>query len=205
MPPPPWYSTATAAEPWSTTPVRARSPLLLLAVPCTSLSPVQPLPRDWTTNMVRTRGGHRYRPRVMFSTPEMEDAGTSKAVDAHSLDLSVDTQPALAPAAIPKEPQASEPPFRRYQTRVGLRPLLWCLRDDTRGPDPPSGPGHQARRSLRDLGLSLHLRRLMRVHCLCYHRPRGSGALYSSAIRFRGTWICVQGTFMGSHITTYQH
>ena len=45
----------------------------------------------------------------------MEDTGTSGAADAHSPDLPVDTQPALAPAAIPKEPQA----FRRYQTRMG--------------------------------------------------------------------------------------
>ena len=71
--------------------------------------------------MVRTRGGLRYKPRVRFSTPEREDAGTSRDVDAHSLDLPVDTQPALAPAAIPEEPQASEPPSRRYQTRVGPR------------------------------------------------------------------------------------
>ena len=71
--------------------------------------------------MVRTRGGHCYRPRVRFSAPEMEDAGTSRAADAHSQDLFVDAQPALAPAAIAEEPQASEPPSRRYQTRVGPR------------------------------------------------------------------------------------
>ena len=71
--------------------------------------------------MVRTRGGYRYRPRVRFSTPEMEDASTSRAADAHSPDLPIDTQPALAPTAIPEEPQASEPPSRRYQTRVGPR------------------------------------------------------------------------------------
>ena len=69
--------------------------------------------------MVRTRGGHRYRPRVRFSTPERGDAGTSRAADAHSPDLSAETQPALVPAAMPEEPQASEPPSRRYQTRVG--------------------------------------------------------------------------------------
>ena len=69
--------------------------------------------------MVRTRGGHRYRPRVRFSTPEREVAGTSRAADARSPDLSAETQPALAPIAIPEEPQASEPPSRRYQTRVG--------------------------------------------------------------------------------------
>ena len=31
------------------------------------------------------------------------------------------------------------------------RPLFWCLRDDAGGHDPLSGPGHQARGSLRDL------------------------------------------------------
>ena len=67
--------------------------------------------------MVRTRGGHRYRPRVRFSTPEIEDAGTSRAADAHSPDLPADTQPALAPTAIPEEPQA----FWRYQIRMGPR------------------------------------------------------------------------------------
>ena len=59
--------------------------------------------------MVRTRGGYRYKPRVRFSTLEMEDAGTSKAADAHSSDLPVDTQHALAPTTIPEEPQASGP------------------------------------------------------------------------------------------------
>ena len=60
--------------------------------------------------MVRTRGGHRFRLRVRFSTPERDGADTSKATDAHSPDLSIETQPALAPAAIPEEPQASKPP-----------------------------------------------------------------------------------------------
>ena len=62
--------------------------------------------------MVRTRGGHRYRPRVRFSTPERGDVGTSWAADAHSPDLPAETQPTLAPAAIPEEPRASEPPSR---------------------------------------------------------------------------------------------
>ena len=47
----------------------------------------------------------------------MEDTGTSGAADAHSPDLPADTQLALAPTAIPEEPQA----FRRYQTRMGPR------------------------------------------------------------------------------------
>ena len=67
--------------------------------------------------MVRTHGGSRYRPRVRFSTPEMEDPGTFGAAGAHSPDLPAVTQPALAPAAIPEEPQG----FRCYQTRMGPR------------------------------------------------------------------------------------
>ena len=67
--------------------------------------------------MVRTRGGSLYRPRVRFSTPEMEDPGTSGAVSAHSPDLPTVTQPTLAPAAIHEEPQG----FRRYQTTMGPR------------------------------------------------------------------------------------
>ena len=65
--------------------------------------------------MVRTRGGSRYRPRVRFNTPEMEESGTSAAASAHSLDLHADTQPAFAPAAIPEDLQG----FWRYQTRMG--------------------------------------------------------------------------------------
>ena len=69
--------------------------------------------------MVRTRGGHRYRPRVWFSTPERDGAVTSKAADANSLDQAVETPPTLAPTAISEEAQALEPPSRRYQIRVG--------------------------------------------------------------------------------------
>ena len=80
----------------------------------------------------------------------MEDAGTSKAADAHSPDLPVETQPALAPAAIPEEPQASEPPSRRYQTRVGLRaPSPVPQRQRRRAPPSKrartSGPGESSR------------------------------------------------------------
>ena len=100
--------------------------------------------------MVRTREGHRYKPRVRFNTPERDDAGTSRAVDAHSPDLSVKTQPALAPAAIPEEPQASEPPSQRYQTRVGPRaPSLVHQRRHRRAPSSKqaqtSGPGESSR------------------------------------------------------------
>ena len=71
--------------------------------------------------MVRTRGGHRYRPRVLFSTPERDGTGTSRATNAHSLDQAAETPPTLAPTAISEEAQAPEPPSRRYQTKVGPR------------------------------------------------------------------------------------
>ena len=67
--------------------------------------------------MVRTWGGSHYRPRVRFSTPEMEDLETFGAAGAHSLDLPAVAQPTLAPEAVPEEPQG----FRRYQTRMGPR------------------------------------------------------------------------------------
>ena len=67
--------------------------------------------------MVRTLGGSRFRPRVRFSTPELEDTGTSGAAGSHSPDLPAVTQPTLAPTAKLEEPQE----FRRYKTRMGLR------------------------------------------------------------------------------------
>ena len=54
--------------------------------------------------MVCTRGGYRFRPRVTFNTPEMEEPGTSAAAGVHSPDLPAVTQPAVAPAAVPEEP-----------------------------------------------------------------------------------------------------
>ena len=71
--------------------------------------------------MVRTRGGHRYRPRVRFSTPERDEVGTSRAADAHSPEQAAQTPITLPPAAISEEVQALEPPSRQYQTRVGPR------------------------------------------------------------------------------------
>ena len=47
----------------------------------------------------------------------MEDPDTSEAAGAHSPDPPAVTQPTLAPAIIPEEPQG----FRRYQTRMGPR------------------------------------------------------------------------------------
>ena len=100
--------------------------------------------------MVRTHGGHRYRPRVRFSTPERDDAGTSRAAEAHSPDQAVGTPLALAPAAVPEEVQASEPPSRRYQTRVGPRALSPVHLRPRRRASPSkractSGPGESLR------------------------------------------------------------
>ena len=100
--------------------------------------------------MVRTRGGHRYRPRVRFSTPERDGAGTSRAADAHSPDQAAETPPTLAPAAISEEAQAPEPPSRRYQTKVGPRaPSPVHPRPRRRAPPSKlartSGPGESSR------------------------------------------------------------
>ena len=96
--------------------------------------------------MVRTQGGYRFRPRVRFSTPEMEEPGISAAAGAHSPDLPAVVQPTLAPAAIPEEPQG----FRRYQTRMGPRapsPMPQRRRRRTRLSKRArtSGPGESSR------------------------------------------------------------
>ena len=57
-----------------------------------------------TSDMVRTRGRSRLRPRVRFSTPEHEEQAPIPAV-----------VPEPVPEAVPEEPQG----FRRYQTRMG--------------------------------------------------------------------------------------
>ena len=132
--------------------------------------------------MVRTRGGSRYRPRVRFSTPELQDPGTFGAAGAHSPDLPTVTQPTLGPATIPEEPQR----FRLYHTKMGPRapspvPQRRCRRarrskwartsgsgESTRsGPEPSPPP--------TDEGSSPS-----------FHRPRGSGAPCSPTTRF---WV----------------
>ena len=69
------------------------------------------------TDMVRTRGGSHYRPRDRFSIQDTEDPDTIGAARAHSPNLPAVEQPAIAPVAVPEEPQG----FRRYQTRMGPR------------------------------------------------------------------------------------
>ena len=128
--------------------------------------------------MVRTRGGSHYRPRVRFSTQEMDDPDTTGAACAHSLDLPVVEQPAVAPVSVLEKPQG----FRRYQTRMGPR----YPRDDVGGPDPPSGLGHQAWGSPRHLGLNHSLPQWRRAHRPVYCRPQGLGGHCSLGPRFRG-------------------
>ena len=59
--------------------------------------------------MVRTRGGHRFRPKVRFSTLERDDAGTSRTADAHSPSQAAETSPTLPLAATSEEVQSPEP------------------------------------------------------------------------------------------------
>ena len=100
--------------------------------------------------MVRTRGAHRYKPRVQFSTPERDSVGTSRAAAAHSPDQVIETPPALAPASVSEEAQASEPPSKLYQTQVGPRALS-SVHPRPRRRAPPSkrvrtsGPGESSR------------------------------------------------------------
>ena len=147
--------------------------------------------------MVRTRRGHRYRPRVQTSTPARDGAGTSRAAAGHSPAQDAEASPALAPdaavmqcqasAAIPKEAQGPEPPSRRYYTRVGPRPPLLSIPDHLGGPRLQRGHGHLARGSLRGLGSSLHLLQLLRVHRPSYPHIRGSGVRCLAVIRYQGT------------------
>ena len=132
--------------------------------------------------MVRTRGGYSFRPRVRFSTTEMEEAGTSAAAGVHSSGLHTDNSL--------QWPQL--PSLRSLRDSGGIRrgwdpgPLPWCLRDDAGGPGPPSGPGHQTWGSPRYLGLSHHLPQHRRPHRPIYRRPRGLGDRCSLGPRFRG-------------------
>ena len=64
------------------------------------------------SDMVRTRGGSRLRPRVRFSTPDRE-ASASAPASAPTPAL----VPSPVPEAVPEEPLG----FRRYQTRMGPR------------------------------------------------------------------------------------
>ena len=72
--------------------------------------------------MVRTHGGHRFRPRVQTRIPARDGAGTSRAAVGHSSAQGAEAPPALSPttammqspasADTPKESQGAEPPSR---------------------------------------------------------------------------------------------
>ena len=82
--------------------------------------------------MVRTRGGHRYRPRVQTRSPARDATGTSKATAHNSPVQGAKAPPSVSPATviisnpasadILEEPQGAELPSRRYNTRVRPRP-----------------------------------------------------------------------------------
>ena len=64
------------------------------------------------SDMVRTQGGSRLRPRVKFSTPEREAPAPAPAPAPVPAPV-----PSPIPEAVPEEPQG----FSRYQTRMGPR------------------------------------------------------------------------------------
>ena len=155
-PGPPLLSTACLSSTVSTSrplPV----PWLSRALPWFGLALVQPvcahpalpLYHFLTTDMVRTRGGSRLRPRVRLSTSKQAEQAPASAT---------------VPDPVPEEPQG----FRRYRTRMRPGPLPQCLRHDPGGPGPPSGQVHQARGSPHHLGLS---RRLPHQQQRRAHRP----------------------------------
>ena len=90
------------------------------------------------SDMVRTRGGSRVRPRVRFSTPEREAAAPAPAPVPAPV-------PSPVPEAVPDEPLG----FRRYQTRIGPRAPSLVPRRRVRRARPSkrartSGPGESS-------------------------------------------------------------
>ena len=86
------------------------------------------------SDMVRTRGGSRLRPRVRFSTPEREAPAPVPA-----------PAPSPVPEAVPEEPLG----FRCYQTRMGPRAPSLVPRRRVRRARPSkrartSGPGESS-------------------------------------------------------------
>ena len=138
---------------------------LLVAHPCISplphahLTPTAHPPHPCRTpkppTMVRTRGGHRCRPRVQTRSPARDATSTSRAAADISLVQGAKAPPSVSPATaiasadIPEEPQAAKPPSRRYNTRVGPRPpSLVHPRPPRRAPPSKrtrtSGPGESS-------------------------------------------------------------
>ena len=138
--------------------------------------------------MVRTRGGSHYRPRVRFSTQEMEDLDTTGAAHAHSPTLPAIEQPAVAPVAVPEEPQG----FRRYQTRIGPRAPSSVPQRRRRRARPSkrartSGPGESSTsRPQPSPSPAEDISSPRLSHRPVYRRPRGLGGHCSLRPRFRG-------------------
>ena len=81
------------------------------------------------SDMVRTRGGSRLRPRVRFSTPEREAPAPAPVPSP---------VPSPIPEAVSEEPQG----FPRYQTRMGPRAPSRRARPSKRART--SGPGESS-------------------------------------------------------------
>ena len=114
------------------------------------------------SDMVRTRGGSRVRPRVRFSTPEREAAAPVQLQCHH-----------LSPRLYLTSLWDSD--VIRHGWDPGPHPQ--CPRGELGGPGPPSGPALRAQASHLQLCRHHHqshhlLRRLPHLSC---HRPRGSG------------------------------
>ena len=59
--------------------------------------------------MVRTRGGHRFRPTVQTCTPARDGAGTSRAAAGHSLAQGTEAPPDSSPAtALMQSPTSAD-------------------------------------------------------------------------------------------------
>ena len=57
--------------------------------------------------MVRTRGGHRYRPKVQTHSPAIDGTITSRAAVDHSLAQGAEAPPTLSPATAMMQSLAS--------------------------------------------------------------------------------------------------
>ena len=115
------------------------------------------------SDMVRTRGGSRLRPRVRFSTPDREASASAPAPAPTPAPV-----PSPIPEAVPEEPLG----FRRYQTRMGPRAPSPVPRRRVRR----ARPSKRAQVSHHLLGLHPHQsHQLLRQHPhLSCHLPRGS-------------------------------
>ena len=95
--------------------------------------------------MIRTRGGHQFKPGVQTRTNARDGTSTFRASVGHSPTQGAEAPPDLSPAIalmqsststdILKEPQGAEPPSKRYSTRVRPRP-------PPPPPPPPPSPVH---------------------------------------------------------------